>query len=229
MNEYYAELFKPVERLGGVVSNLSGDAMLAIWAASTSQVAARQQACLAAFEIAEALERFNQRFAEGQTLRTRLGLHSGQMLLGSVGASRHYQYEAMGDMINTAARIQGLSKHLGTRMLASEETILDVQGLLTRPLGRFLLAGKSAPVSVVELLGRAQDATPQSIQLRDEFAQALLAYRDREWGDATRHLSAILRRFPEDGPSRFYQQRCHACLRDPPDETWRPTIRIEQK
>jgi adenylate cyclase len=229
MNEYYAELFKPVERLGGIISNLAGDAMLAIWAASSSNPTPGRQACLAALEIAEALQRFNQAAAGRPVLQTRLGLHSGHMLLGSIGASHHYQYEAMGDMVNTATRIQGLGKYLRTRILASEAAVDGSQQILTRPLGVFLLAGKSEPVPVVELLGRMHDAETGTVSMCRKFAEALEAYRTRRWRDATSLLSEILHLYPDDGPSRFYLQRCESYLSNPPDDSWSPAVRQDRK
>jgi adenylate cyclase len=229
MNEYFAELFKPVERFGGFVSNLTGDAMLAIWAASSSHAPAGRQACLAALDIAEALQRFNQAVPGRPPMRTRLGLHSGRMLLGSIGASRHYQYEAMGDMVNTATRIQGLSKHLGTQILASQAAAHGLQEILTRPMGDFLLAGKSAPVSVVELLGRSLDVDARTALMCEKFAEALDAYRRRRWRDAASQFSEILRLFPEDGPSRFYLERCESYVLNPPDDSWSPAVRQDRK
>jgi len=229
MNEYYAELFKPVERLGGVVNEVVGDAMMAIWAAPSSQASVRKQACQAALEIAEALERFNRSIVGRPVLLTRLGLHSGQMLLGNIGASRHYEYQAVGDMVNTATRIQGLGKYLGTRMLASEETVDGLDEFLTRPVGCFLLAGKTEAVCVVELGGREEDANPRASMLYEKFAGGLEAYRAKRWRDAASRFSNILDAFPEDGPSRFYLQRCESYLLKPPDEPWQPTVRIDQK
>ena len=229
MNEYYAELFKPVERLGGVVNEVVGDAMLAIWAASSSQTSVRSQACEAALDIVEALERFNRAVVGRPALLTRFGLHSGQMLLGNIGASHHYEYQAVGDMVNTATRIQGLSKYLGTRILASEETVDGLEEFLTRPVGCFLLAGKSTAVCVVELGGRKQDANPQVTLLYQKFAGALEAYRTRQWRDAASKFSEILNVFPEDGPSGFYLNRCESYVLDPPDELWHPTVRLDQK
>jgi adenylate cyclase len=229
MNEYYAELFKPVERLGGVVNEVVGDAMLAIWAASSSEASVRKQACEAALDIVEALARFNQAVVGRPVLLTRFGLHSGQMLLGNIGASQHYEYQAVGDMVNTATRIQGLSKYLGTRILASEETVDGLEDFLTRPVGCFLLAGKTEAVCVVELGGRRQDANPQVTLLYQKFADALEAYRSRQWREATSKFSDILDVFPEDGPSRFYLHRCEAYVLNPPDEPWQPTVRIDQK
>jgi adenylate cyclase len=229
MNQYYTELFKPVERLGGFVSNLAGDSMLAIWAASASNASAGGQACLAALEIAQALHQFNQAVPDRPVLQTRLGVHSGNMLLGNIGSSQHYQYEAMGDMINTATRIQGLSKHLGTQILASRAAVGGLQHILMRPVGDFLLVGKSEPVSVVELLARTHEATEQMALLCERFAEALDAYRERHWRSAAGRLSEILTLFPEDGPSRFYLQRCEGYLVNPPAESWKPTVRLEQK
>lgn len=229
MNEYYAELFKPVERLGGVVNEVVGDAMLAIWAAPSAQASVRRQACEAAIDIVEALERFNRAVTGRPALLTRFGLHSGQMLLGNIGASHHYEYQAVGDMVNTATRIQGLSKYLGTRILASEATVDGLEEFLTRPVGCFLLAGKSTAVCVVELGGRKQDANPRALMLYRQFADALEAYRTRRWHDAASRFSEILKVFPEDGPSGFYLHRCESYVLDPPDEPWHPTVRIDQK
>jgi adenylate cyclase len=229
MNEYFAELFKPVERLAGVVNEVVGDAMLAIWAASSAEASVRRQACEAALEIVDALERFNQAVVGRPAILTRLGLHSGQLLLGSIGASHHYEYQAVGDMVNTATRIEGLSKYLGTRILASEATVEGLEEFLTRPVGSFLLAGKSTAVSVVELGSRKLDASPRVSLLYQKFADALEAYRARQWRGAASQFSEILSVFPEDGPSRFYLHRCESYVRNPPDEPWTPTIRIDQK
>jgi adenylate cyclase len=229
MNAYFAELFKPVERLGGFVTNLSGDAMLAIWPGTASDRSAGRQACLAALDIAEALKRFNQGAGDRPALQTRLGLHSGHMLLGALGASRHFQYEAMGDMVNTATRIQGLGKYLGVQILASEAAVDGLQDVLTRPLGSFLLVGKTAPVAVVELMGLMANVHPQCMQLCAKFAEGLDAYRTRQWTAAVSFFSELLSQHPQDGPSRFYLSRCQDFMLNPPVDPWDATVRIEQK
>lgn len=229
MNEYYAELFKPVERLGGVVNEVVGDAMLAIWAASSPEASVRARACEAALEIAEAAKQFNQKRVGMPALLTRLGLHSGPLLLSSIGASRHYEYQPVGDMVNTATRIEGLGKYLGTRVLASAATIDGLEEFLTRPVGSFLLVGKSTPVSIVELGGRVQDANPRTSLLYRRFADAMEAYRRRQWRAAADRFSEILKIFPEDGPAQFYLHRCELHVLNPPNETWDPTVRMDQK
>jgi adenylate cyclase len=158
MNKYYEIVFEPVRRHGGVISDVVGDAALAIWATAITEAdwRLRERACWAACDIVRALEHFNG--TSSISLATRIGLHSGQMSLGNVGAFDHYEYRAVGDIVNTATRIQGLNKRLGTRILVSEETISGLKGFLTRRLGTFLLPGKSKRLVIHELVCRMEEA-----------------------------------------------------------------------
>ncbi|MEW6571852.1 MAG: adenylate/guanylate cyclase domain-containing protein [Nitrospirota bacterium] len=113
MNKYYEAMFNPVKKHGGFVSGVIGDSMLALWVSASSDAALRDKACLAAIDIAKELEKFDQS-SDGAKLKTRIGLHCGQILLGHIGALDHYEYTPMGDIVNTASRIEGLNKHVGT-------------------------------------------------------------------------------------------------------------------
>ena len=229
LNEYFAELFVPVERSGGVVMDVVGDAMVAVWTAPVSNADIRRKACEAALEIVAAVDRFNAAPARRPPLPTRFGLHSGDILIGNVGASHHYEYRAVGDIINTASRLQGLNKVLGTRLLASVATVEGLDGLLTRPMGSFLLAGKATALQVVELLGLQISASPADARLCERFTKALTSYRSREWRDAAEQLTQILSEVPDDGPSRFLLTRCTELLARPPDDSWNPTIEVDAK
>ena len=229
LNEYFAELFVPVERSGGVVMDVVGDAMVAVWTAPVSNAEIRRNACEAALEIVAAVDRFNAAPQRRPSLSTRFGLHSGDILIGNVGASHHYEYRAVGDIINTASRLQGLNKVLGTRLLASVATVEGLDGLLTRPMGSFLLAGKATALQVVELLGLQISASPADTRLCERFTKALTSYRSREWRDAAEQLSLILSEAPGDGPSRFLLTRCAELLAGPPDDSWTPTIEVDAK
>ena len=228
MNEYFAALFGPIERHGGIVSDIVGDAMMAIWVAPAPDSALRNRACRAALEVVETIGQFNQS-GERPALRTRIGLHAGQVLLGSIGAGHHYEYRAVGDIVNTASRIEGLGKHLGVRLLASGAVVEGLEEILARPMGDFLLAGKSTPVGVYELLGFEANADEGQRWLCSEFEGALNAYARQQWSEASGRFSRILNAFPEDGPSRFYLQRCVQYVAAPPPDTWDPAVRIEKK
>jgi adenylate cyclase len=205
---------------------------VAVWARTTSDVDVRRSACEATLEIARSLHRFNES-ADGERppLLTRFGLHSGDMLFGNIGASEHYEYRAVGDIVNTASRIQGLNKVLGTRILASAETVQGLDEFVFRPLGSFLLAGKANAVSIVELVGRRVDmsgvAEPSEAFLG--FAQALDLFAQRRWQEAAASFHRLLDVAPDDGPSRFYAEHCEGLGLHPPDGEWRPIVRIDSK
>ena len=129
MNRYYGVLFEPVKQHGGLVQDVVGDSMLAIWATTEPDASLRNRAMVAALAAATAVDRFNA--ASGRfALPTRIGLHSGRLLLGSVGAIDHYEYRAVGDIVNTATRLEGLNKHLGTRLLVSAEVLHGLEDLI---------------------------------------------------------------------------------------------------
>jgi adenylate cyclase len=228
MNTYYAKLFAPVERTGGVVIDVVGDSMVAIWAGAASDAELRAKACRAALEIV-ATERQADVVAPG--LHTRLGLHSGDMLIGSVGAAHHYEYRAVGDIVNTASRIQGLNKTLGTALLASAATVEGLDGFATRPLGSFLLAGKSSAVAIVELLGAVTEVNAAVAQRCTVFAGALEAFRARRWSEAAEGFARVqtLAGAASDGPARFYLERCRQLLTQVPGADWTPTVRVDVK
>jgi adenylate cyclase len=215
MNRYYEAVFAPVQRHGGVVSDVVGDAMLAIWTTVQPDADQRQRACLAALDIASAVQRFN-RSAEHLQLPTRIGLHSGTLVLGHLGASPRYEYRAVGDIVNTATRIQGLNKYLRTHILASAEVLQHLDGFLTRELGSFLFVGKSQPQLIYELICRLAEATPEQQRRCADFAKALDAYKRQAWDEAIEGFEACLTRYGMDGPALFYRRLCERHRAAPP-------------
>ncbi len=228
MNTYYAIVFEPIKRHGGIVSDVIGDAALAIWAAAGPDGTLKAQACSAACDIVSAVDRFNQSSGALQ-LPTRIGLHSGRMMLGHVGAGDHYEYRAVGDIVNTATRIEGLNKHFGTRMLISEEVTSGLDGFLTRKLGTFLLVGKSKPLVIYELMCRREEASVQQIRASTLFAEALAAYEARSWRQASETFSALVGEYADDQAARFYLRACEQYSVQPPEAAWAGVIRMDKK
>lgn len=229
MNAYYAELFVPVEESRGVVVDVVGDAMVAVWAKASSGIELRRRACRAALDIIARLDRFNGAVPDRPGLATRFGLHAGDMLVGSIGGSGHFEYRAVGDIVNTASRIQALNKVMGTRLLASDVTVAGLHEFATRPLGSFLMAGKANRVEVVEVLGLRQGLGETQAALCASFAAALDRYRADDCAEAARHFAAILATAPHDGPSRFYLEHCEQVIAQPPNAVWTASIRIDTK
>jgi adenylate cyclase len=150
-------------------------------------------------------------------------------MLGSVGAAHHYEYRAVGDIVNTVTRIQGLNKFLGTTTLASDAVLEGVEGLLTRPLGGFLLAGKTTPMTISELIATTEEANEAQYVLAGRFAVALRAFHAQDWCRAAEEFADLLADFPNDGPTRFYLARSKQFVAVPPGQPWDPAIPIDAK
>jgi adenylate cyclase len=205
MNEYYAAIFPSVKNRNGLISDVIGDAMLAVWVSKKIDNKPRFDACHAALEIKSAIARFNG--SSQYYLATRMGLHYGEMRLGNVGAVEHYEYRAVGDTVNTATRIEGLNKLLGTSILVSGPVIEGLPGFFSRELGAFLLKGKTLPVTVFELIGHVDEISrtePHWPELSVSFSKALASFNDRQWQRALAEFLAISKHYPDDGPTRFY-------------------------
>ncbi len=199
VNRYYATLLAPIRANGGIVTDIVGDSALALWPVMQAGIAQRLRACRAALGIQEALTGFE--IPGGGGLPTRIGLHIGELMLGPVGALDHFEYRAIGDVVNTASRIEALNKHLGTRILASEAVISGLAGIDCRRVGRFLLAGKADAVEVYELL--RVPTTAQALA-RQSFESALEAFMAGDAVAARRGFSAALAADPGDTVAAFY-------------------------
>lgn len=207
MNEYYDALFAEVEQAGGVVTDVVGDAMMAIWATATPNSAMRARACHGALAIASAVARFNMQPGR-PPLPTRIGLHSGPIRLGNIGGSRHVHYRAVGDIVNTASRIEGLNRLLGTHILVSADTLADVPGLVTREMGTFLLSGKTTPVVVHELLGVEGRVESGILARNAAFGAALATFRQGDWTGAEALFGTLVAEVPDDRAAGFYRELC---------------------
>lgn len=226
MNEYYEQLFAPVRRHQGFISDVVGDAILAIWASPDNNVEFREHACLAAREMQDAIGRFNLENQYGLSLPTRVGVHCGEMMIGNVGALDHFEYRAVGDIVNSTNRIQSLNKHLKTQVLISHEVCQQLDALVVRDMGRFLLKGKSNSIHVYELLESRENYQGQHDELIDLFRQAMEYFNEQNWQHAFEAFQACSTQFPKDGPSQFYARLSADYLQAPSDRTWPGAVSV---
>ena len=202
LNRYFEALFGGVANRGGFVSDVVGDAMLALWPHRSD--ATHVQVLHALLEMRDAADRFNEQLA-GKRLVTRFGADWGRVALTTVGAGEHYEYRAVGDAVNTAGRIQELNKKLGSRILVSQPVIEGTEReFLVRDLGSFLLRGKSNAVHIYELMGTRARATAEQLDLCARFAEAVAALADSQAGAAVGRFREIHATFPEDAPTTFF-------------------------
>jgi adenylate cyclase len=201
MNRYYAVLIKAVKDNGGFIGNLVGDGMLALWTASEITPAI----CNAALQTVTDIQ---QRLAQDPDLHGQLptcfGLHGGQFSLGNLGHTGHFEYSPVGDMINTAARIEHLTRQLGTKILCSAPIAEHIQQNM-RFLGNFSLRNKAIPVALYS-------PTDLPEALLTEYKQAYEYFEKKQFGDALAYF-ARLAEDHADGPSIYFANACRQELK----------------
>jgi adenylate cyclase len=228
LNEYFDALAQALKRHAVDVTEFHADTIMCAWTAPERSPAVCRKAVLAAIEVSETIDRFAREHGS-MRLNPRIGLQDGHFYIGHTGGGGRFAYSIVGDTANTAARLESLNRHLGTHVLAAESVIGETDGLLLRPLGSFRLLGKADATSVIEILGRRNTASADQQALCAEFADALAAFQAQKWSEATALFEAATERFADDGPSRFYLNRCRRYVAEPPIQAEPTVIQMEAK
>ncbi len=191
LNDYLTDMTDIILAEGGTLDKYEGDAIMAFWNAPLDQPDHAARACRAAVRCQQRLAARAEEFQArcGRPLRARIGLHTGEVIVGNMGSRQRFDYTVLGDAANLASRLEGANKAFGTAVMISEATRTAAgDGFLVRPLGRVRVVGRREPVPVFELAGLAGDPEPDSWSA---FAAALAAWNAGDL-DKARNLFAAL-------------------------------------
>jgi adenylate cyclase len=232
LNDYLSRMTDIILDEEGTVDKFEGDAIMAFWGAPLPQEDQALRACRAALRQQAALAELNHHFQDMglPPLSMRIGLHSGEAVVGNLGSQKRFDYTAIGDTVNLASRLEGLNKFYGTYILASETTMAEcADGVLFREVDRVAVKGKEKPVGVFQPLG-LKDALPSEEEaFRKEFAEALELYRREKFPEATALFQDILAKHPGDSPSQVFLERCRNFQASPPPPDWNGVFRADKK
>jgi adenylate cyclase len=218
----------PIQDNDGLVLQVVGDAVMALWSSPEPDQGLKRAACRAAIGITNAVEQFNRR-AGSFAMPTRVGIHAGEMLLGNIGAGKHFEYRPVGDIVNTASRLEGLNKHLGSQMLVSQDALGLGMDVSARSVGCFVFKGKSNPVHVHQLLDPISQSSKQEVETFRLFDQGLKAFQQRSWEESEAIFDRVLAINETDGPSLFYKKHCRKMVQTPPHEKWAGEVYLQKK
>jgi adenylate cyclase len=238
LNRYFGIASEAIRAHHGVIDKYIGDAVMAFWTRPFStgdQHAA--DACLAALAFDEALATLRAELPDIVGLRqnlprfaVRMGMATGEVVVGTIGAPSSQTFTVIGDTVNLAARLEGINKLYGTRIIVSEDTYRLAQSAVeARELDTVAVAGKTEPVRIYEIMSRAGAIDAARAETRRAYAEGLAAYRARQWPNAEAAFRAALAAESDDGPSRVMLDRVARLLAEPPDEDWDGVWRLTTK
>ena len=219
LNEYLSEMTEIILEEGGTLDKYEGDAIIAFWNAPLDQPDHALRSCRAALRCQRRLEELRQDFRQryGHSVAMRIGLNSGPAVVGNMGSSRRFDYTAMGDTVNLAARLEGACKTYGISILVGEETFNRIkEEFVAREVDRIRVVGKKKPVAVFEITGERGGVGDAELEKLRIFDLAREAYRRRDWEGARR----LFERVEDDPLARLYEDRCRGLSQSPPPEDW---------
>ncbi|HEU0148905.1 MAG TPA: adenylate/guanylate cyclase domain-containing protein [Bradyrhizobium sp.] len=238
MNTYLSTMSAPIHAHHGIIDKYVGDAIIAYWGPPFIDEAEQANAaCLAAVDMVGRIAGLRKDLPELLGVRAiaadcdiRIGIATGEALVGSIGSEFMMSYTVMGATVNLASRLEGANKVYGSRCLISEATAsVGAAAIEVREIDRVIVVGQTQAQTVFELMGAKGALSPEQMQLRDIYAEGLAAYRSRDWNAALAAFAAALAVVPSDGPSTALVSRIERLKRDPPPADWDGAWKLEYK
>ncbi|MFT7184481.1 MAG: adenylate cyclase [Oceanicoccus sp.] len=227
INIYFDAFAKEIMAHGGTVDKFEGDAIMALFGAPIKSADHALKACQTAMAIRSRISALNEQ--TGHNLNVRLGIATGECIVGNMGSESRFDYTAMGDTVNTASRLEGGNKFYGTRILVNPGTMeASQESLFFRRIDRVKLKGKDEAIDIYELMGTQEAVSDAGKLVVNEWHSALEYYRNQDWDNALEKIRLILEKLPNDGPAQTYIKRIEQLKISPP-ETWDGTWRFTSK
>ena len=238
MNRYLSTMSEPIRSHRGIIDKYIGDAIMAYWGPPFIDEADQARfACFAAIDMIGRIATLRKELPELLGVRTipmqcdiRIGIATGEALVGSIGSEFMMSYTVMGDTVNLASRLEGANKIYSSRSLVSETTVAAAGAAIeAREIDRLVVVGQTSPQVVFEIMGRKGELTPDQLLLRTRYSEGLAAYRARNWDEARRAFNAALEAVPADGPSTTLAMRVESLQANPPAADWEGSWYLDHK
>ena len=238
LNSYFGTVAEVIHAHRGFIDKYIGDAVMAFWVSPFSAGDDHaSDACLAALAQQEAVVQLRAQLPEITGIRRdppelaiRMGIATGEAVVGTIGSDSSRSYTVIGDTVNLASRLESINKLYSTSLIISEETYRMAQRVIeARELDLITVAGKTEPVRIYEAMGRVDEIAPEQIQLREMYANGLAAYRRQDWDEAQRYFESCQLGDTDDGPSRLFIERISLLRSSPPPADWDGVWHFKEK
>jgi len=234
LNYYLSSMSDIILEQKGTIDKYEGDAIVSFFGAPLELPDHVTRACTAAVIMKRIEKEVNKYIMEKKLspspLLTRIGISSGEMVVGNMGTEKKMNYTIMGNVVNLAARLEGVNKQYGTWILATEDTVRQTEGrFLTRRLDWIRVVGINEPVRIYEIMEIYADASEVLREQTDRFQKAHELFEQRKWPEAEEAFKQITEAYPDDRPSIFYLDRCRQHINNPMSNDWDGVFDINEK
>ncbi|HEX6828283.1 MAG TPA: adenylate/guanylate cyclase domain-containing protein, partial [Burkholderiales bacterium] len=222
MNEFLTPLTEVIYQHRGTVDKYMGDCIMAFWGAPLPDPNHARNAVLAGMAMQATLRGLQARFREmgWPEIRAGVGVNSGQVRVGNMGSQMRIAYTVMGDAVNLASRLEGITKQYGVDMVVGENTRSALPDFVFLELDRVRVKGKEEPVAIYQPLGEAAAVPGQDQDRLRLFHQALRHYRNQDWDPAELALYNLEKISPDTELYRIYAKRVAYLREHPPGAGW---------
>jgi len=222
LNSYLTPMTELVFKNKGTLDKYMGDAIMAFFGAPIRFPDHAAWACRSALQQLEKIKDLQEEYRQKNlpSIDMGIGLNSGEASVGNMGSTMVRNYTVMGDTVNLASRLEGITKQYGTKVIISHSTYGHVKDKFTcREVDQVKVKGKLEPVKIYELICEGQ---PNQIMagVIEHFGKGYSCYYKKEWDQAIAAFNEALKISPEDGPSKVYIERCEEFKLEPPPENW---------
>lgn len=219
LEDYLTAMSEQITQDHGTIDKYIGDAVMAFWGAPIPNPNHAVDACRAALANQSKLEKLCKMWRDQgkPELWTRIGISSGELVIGNMGSEERLNYTVIGNPVNLASRLESLNKVYGTKIIISQNTkdlISDV--FVVRPLDLVAVKGQEVGNVIYELIGFRNEATREMIELTEEYEAALKTYIDSHFQEAAKKFELITRQFPQDPAATLLLNRCRHLCEHPP-------------
>ncbi|KAI8905955.1 GAF and PAS/PAC sensor-containing adenylate/guanylate cyclase [Gorgonomyces haynaldii] len=232
LNHHFTDAVNAITEEQGILDKFIGDAVMAVFGVPFQSDDDAIHACNTALKMKDALAISNKaRAAAGkQTIKIGIGINTGMVLSGNIGSVKRMEFSCIGDAVNLASRVEGLTKFYGITIMITEYTLKETNDLfITREIEPVQVMGKKKGVRMFELLGRKGEAIPRDIRESISlYTAGFDFYKKRLFEQASEMFNAAIA-MSGDGPSKVLLQRSKQYMEQPPDENWDGTYIAEGK
>ena len=234
LSYYFDGMSREILSAGGTLDKYIGDSVMAFWGAPVTQQDHAIRACKAALSCKIFSDEFCARSSyEGKPIfRTRIGLHTGEVVVGNIGNHERMNYTIIGDTVNLASRLEGLNKHYNTNILISSSTYDLVKDyFIARKLDLVAVKGRNEGLLIYELITVKSESSDALNDFVHQYTLGLDFYLKGSWNEALTAFNIAQSLAPDgrDLPTEFMQERCLAFLSTPPTGDWNGIFKFEEK